>query len=147
MNENNFNAWLSKELRTMHGRGFHHVKISDKFTAGISDFIIWGMNSSVVIESKYISELPQKDSTKLLTHPFEGDQQTFMESVSLTGNRAFGLVAIGDKTRGSLFLIENKVIPPSGNWKTKDFLMGYPKRIYPWSDWRQMIVYALTGRE
>ena len=68
-NENAFNAWLSKELRSLHSKGFHHAKISDKFTAGVSDFLIWGLGKSVVIESKYVKEFP-KDTSDLLEHTF-----------------------------------------------------------------------------
>ena len=143
-NENAFNAWLSKELRTLHSKGFHHAKISDKFTAGVSDFLIWGLGKSVVIESKYVKEFP-KDTSDLLEHTFSGAQITFLESIGLTGNRAFGLIAVGDRKGGSLFLIPWKEIPDSGNWKVADFKIGKNIGRYHWDEWKEMIGFALTG--
>lgn len=98
------------------------------------------------MEVKYISELPSMKA-KLLKHPFEGDQQTFMESVVITGNKAFGLVALGDKKNGRLYLIQAGDIPADGNWNTEDFLKNQPKREYHWGNWYHMVVYALTGKE
>lgn len=143
-NENAFNAWLSKEIRCIHTKGYHHVKISDKFTAGVSDFLLWGHGKHSVLEVKYVSQFP-KEGCKLLKHPFEGAQITFMESIGLTGNRAHGLIAAGDKKDGLLYLMDWKDIPPSGNWEIVDFSSHQKKLRYTWDNWRSMIDYCLTG--
>jgi hypothetical protein len=114
--ENDFNGQLSKEFRQL--KGLHHVKVADKFTIGISDFLIWIEGTSIALETKFVKEWP-KGHLKLLQHEFTGPQQTFLESIALTGNRAFGLVYV-DCVRQS-FIIPWNQIPKEGNWHTEEF--------------------------
>lgn len=115
-NENVFNRFFSGEL--IKQPSTHYLKASDRFTGGVSDFIIWRGARSTVVENKFITDWPS-DRAKLLTHVFTGPQRTFLESVYLTGCRALGLVAIGKEKR--FFVMDYKHIPESGNWKTGDF--------------------------
>ncbi|NDG28273.1 MAG: hypothetical protein EB120_13995, partial [Proteobacteria bacterium] len=73
-NENEFNAALSKALRRLQPRVFM-IKASDKFTIGISDFLIFGFGKTLALECKYAREWPS-DKAQLLKHPFTGEQQT-----------------------------------------------------------------------
>lgn len=136
-NENAFNAFLSKELRKLQPKGYHYVKASDKFTVGISDFIIWGRGRSVALESKFISKIPSEGS-KLLQHTFSGAQVTFLESIGLSGNRAFGLVA----TDLLIYLVPWDKMPSGGNWEVTEFF-GERYRSFDYKEIRQMVDYLL----
>lgn len=113
--ENDFNAYLSKELRRL-SPGLHFVKASDKFTVGIADFLLWRGSRSAAMETKFVREIPG-DNALLLKHEFGGAQATFLESIGLTGNGAFGLVGIGSV--GTMYLIPWKNLKP--NWKVSEF--------------------------
>jgi len=115
--ENDFNAVYGKKLRVLQPK-IHVVKISDKFTDGLSDFLLFGPSGAVALENKFIKKWPS-DNAKLLIHPFTGSQLTFLESIWLSGNRAYGMVAIDDSKE--MFLIPYMNIPSTGNWRTKDF--------------------------
>lgn len=116
-NESDFNRFLAKEFRKL-SPNLHFLKASDKFTAGVSDFIIWYHRASIALESKFISKWPSNNSL-LLRHPFTGAQQTFLESVYLTGNKGFGIVGIGEDK--SFIVIPEDQIPRSGNWNVEEF--------------------------
>jgi penicillin-binding protein-related factor A (putative recombinase) len=117
-NENHLNAEISKKLRVLHNHGYYHTKISDRFSAGVSDFLIWGRGRSAALEVKFVKNWPS-DAAALLDHTFTGPQLTFMESIELTKNPAFGLVAVEEAR--SFFLIPYNALPESGNWATGDF--------------------------
>jgi hypothetical protein len=114
--ENDFNRDLAKDLRGF--KGLHYVKVSDKFTIGISDFIIWMEGTSIALESKFVKDWP-KGHLPLLGHEFTGPQQTFLESVARTGNRAFGIVYVDCERK--IFVIPWDHIPRNGNWTTEEF--------------------------
>lgn len=121
-NENAFNAYLSKEFRSRHNRlGCFHVKASDKFTAGVSDFLLWMNSHSAGLETKLVKTIDRKPTTLLLDHTFTGAQLTFLESMRLTGNYAYGLVGVLDTSR--MLLIESANLPESGNWTASEFDM------------------------
>ena len=130
-NENDFNKFLSKELRKL-GPSLFALKASDKFSAGVSDFLTWYNCHSTVIESKFVRDWPS-DRAKLLQHTFTGPQRTFMESVELAGCRGIGLVGIGSEKR--FFVVDFSQIPEGGNWKTWDFkkkrYSAYPFQCVP----------------
>ena len=118
MTENDFNAMLSKNLRKLSPSVFF-IKASDKFTIGISDFLIWHNHTCAALECKYVAAWPGQRS-QLLKHPFKGGQTTFLESIALTGNRGFGLIGVGECTR--MFLVPWNEIPAGGNWTTNEFI-------------------------
>ena len=114
--ENEFNALLSKKLKSMSPH-IHYIKASDKFTIGVSDFIIWGGGgNSLVMESKFVKEIPGPNA-KLLKHPFSGSQKTFLESVALTKNQAFGLVGV--HSWKEMYLIPQPLV--KCNWTVSEF--------------------------
>ena len=118
MTENDFNAELSKHLRKMTPE-VHYIKASDKFTVGISDFLLWHKGTCAAVESKYVREWP-RPSANLLKHAFTGPQVTFLESVALTKNKAYGLIGVGEEQK--MYLVNWVQIPPSGNWTTRQFI-------------------------
>lgn len=115
--ENDFNRFLAVEFKKL-SPDVHYLKASDKFTVGVSDFIVWRRGRSAGIESKFIRDWPS-DRSLLLKHPFTGAQQTFLESVALTCNSGIGIIGIGSEKR--FFVIDYMNIPKSGNWKTEEF--------------------------
>lgn len=117
-NENEFNAELSKRLKRLRPV-VHAYKVCDRFTEGVSDFIIWIKSTSIGVESKFVSKLPKNDGLVLAKHPFTGPQITFLDNLLLTGNKGVGLVGIEE--RGLMYIIPSEVIPPSGNWKLSYF--------------------------
>lgn len=118
MTENDFNSEvLSKGLRRLSPE-VHYYKASDKFTVGVSDYIIWGWGQSAVLESKFVAEWPGPNR-ELLKHEFKGAQTTFLESVALTKNRAWGCIGIGEEKK--IYVFSHLQIPPGGNWKTSQF--------------------------
>ena len=118
-NENALNAYLGKELRKLSPR-VHTIKISDKFTSGISDFLLYTEGTSIAVEVKFVPELPSYKA-QLLQHPFTGEQLTFLESIDLTNNRAFGLVVIGKMA----YPVPACFIPETGNWMCSDFVGAF----------------------
>ena len=128
--ENDFNGALSKKIRAL-GSGTFSFKASDKMTVGVSDFLIWRGGMTLALESKFIASTPSLKA-QLLQHPFSGAQLTFLESLALSGNKAFGLVGIEDKKM--MYLIPWDQIPASGNWKTADFFSHYEGYTLKWLD-------------
>lgn len=131
-NENAFNAYLSKEFRARHSKGIYHTKVSDKFTAGISDFLLWGKSLSAAAETKLVKTLDLRPDTILLKHPFSGAQLTFLESIWLTGNPAWGIVGVVDSR--SIYVIEGMHIPKNGNWLVSEFKNQPYKKRFEWDD-------------
>lgn len=119
-NENQFNAYLSKEFRARHSRHeIFHLKASDKFTAGVSDFLLWGNGYSCGLETKFTDTIDRKANTLVLEHTFTGAQQTYLESMRIAGSGNYGLVAVKDIS--AMFLINGVQIPESGNWTAQEF--------------------------
>ena len=116
--EGQFNAYLSKEIKRYSPR-VHVIKVADKFTTGISDFIIWCNGRSMGLESKFIDDLPKRKSTKIFSHPFSGAQVTFLESLNLAGSFGFGIVAI--ESQKKFYVIDYDRIPPGGNFTLEEW--------------------------
>lgn len=118
--EGEYNAFLSKEFKKRSPE-LHSVKIADKFSVGISDFIIWNCATSAGLEVKFIKDWPIRSTTKILKHPFAGAQKTFLESIALTRNAGWGLIAVESEKRA--YAIPYDKIPDTGNWTHEDFLI------------------------
>jgi len=118
--ENAFNASLSKRLKRLEKKPNFtlYIKPADKFREGISDFLIFRSGKTLALETKFVGDWPS-DKALLLKHEFSGAQQTFLESMVLSGNLAFGLVAVDSEKK--MFLIPQHGIPESGNWNTGYF--------------------------
>ena len=132
--EGDLNQILGKKLKVLWPE-LYHIKASDKFTLGISDFLLWYNSESAGLETKLVLSTPSMRS-KLLTHPFSGAQITFLESLSLTKNRGWGGVYV--KETDSFYLIPYPEIPKTGNWKTEDFFAAKYKSV-PLNDVKALI--------
>ena len=137
--ENEFNAWLSHELTTRRRQGLFHYKVCDRFTAGVNDFFIWRQGKTLALEVKFIKDWPAGKG-KILGHTFTGPQQTFLESMALAGNAAYGAVAVGSEKL--IYLIGHAKIPLEGNWTAAEFKgIGFPA--YDWTDVAGVLDYCL----
>ena len=125
--ENLFNAGLSKKIR-VRGNHYKAMKFSDRFKIGVSDWIIFHEGLSVCLEAKAIQGLPDKPSTKVLKHTFEGPQLTFFKEMELANISAWGLVARLDLRK--MLLIPAQKIPPSGNFTRLEFETLYRENPY-----------------
>jgi hypothetical protein len=113
--EGDFNSDLAKELKKYRPQVFS-VKSSDKYTAGISDFLLWGNGKSVGLEVK-LSHQGLDDFNKpkkpMLVHTFSPGQMLFLRHIRATGNQAYGLVVC--KPHKSMFLVDTPLINTTGN--------------------------------
>jgi len=138
--EGDLNGEISSWLRKMSPK-IHYLKVADKYSLGISDFIIWGDGKNAAVESKFVL-IPPGPNVLLLKHPFSGKQITFLESIYLTGNRSWGLVYINETSL--FYLIQYTRIPEKGNWKTGAFFKESFKT-FTKSQFKDMINHILTG--
>lgn len=118
MTENRFNAKLTLFLRKTKT---HYVKVNDRTTVGISDFLIWHEGMSAGLEVKRILAFPKKEKAKLLSHPFSRPQLRFLKNMQQSGNLGWGLISI-HQTK-TMYLINPDEIPDSGNWTLAQFLV------------------------
>ena len=77
--ENEFNAYLSREFKKI--RGLRSIKASDKYTPGISDFLLWKGGLGGFLETKFLKAFP-RPSSLLLKHPFSTEQVSFLKGMS-----------------------------------------------------------------
>jgi hypothetical protein len=118
-NENEFNAHLAAEFRKIRNAGKLGVKkLSERFEAGASDFLLVKEGKCLLLECKFIKEFPVKPDTQVLGHQFTGPQLKFMDDLALGGALGYGLVAI--KPMHAMMLIPREVIS-TGNWSLRDF--------------------------
>lgn len=116
--ENDFNAYLSKELRR-YIPDLHFIKASDKHIAGVPDFILWSESTSRGLEVKFIKEFPKTERGKVLKHAFGGKQISFLSHMEKTANHGFGLTYC--KENNFMYLCRVQDIPEDGNWKYGEF--------------------------
>lgn len=116
--ENDFNAYLSKQFKRM--RNLRALKTADKYSPGISDFLLWKDGKGAFLETKYIKDYP-KPNRKLLTHTFSTKQLSFLEEGELRGGcPAWGAIGVGSEKK--IYCFPWYLIPSDGNWKTEEFL-------------------------
>ena len=118
-NEGEFNMHLSKDFKRRQPE-LYALKVADKFSIGISDFLLFYVGTCIGMEVKLIKDWPIRKTTKIMTHPFAGGQRTFLESIKLTRNDGFGLVGVDSERR--MYCIPMLKIPESGNWTHQDFV-------------------------
>ena len=117
-NEHALNAHLAK-LMNRKAPGFKYVKLADKYTIGLSDFLMWYGGDSTAMEVKFVKFFPKRDDTILLAHPFKGTQLSFLREIEMTHHKAWGLIGVDDERE--MHLIPNYEIPSSGNWTSSMF--------------------------
>lgn len=103
--ENAFNSWLSSKLKKRKP-DIVSKKIADKYKRGISDFLLWGYGTSVILECKFIADYPKTPSAKALKHDFSPEQMNYMREIERTGNKCFGLVYVDSRRLAHLLPYE-----------------------------------------
>jgi len=141
--EHEFNSKImSKELAKLQPSTYY-LKLSDRYREGISDFLIFQGGKTVALETKFIQELPERGSTKILKHKFSGGQITFLESMHLAGHLSYGLVAVAQEK--AVYIVSWEDIPESGNWSRYDFLMCHTWSVQ-WNNVSSMLSFMFkTG--
>ena len=140
--ENDFNAYLSKNLKR-YSPDVHTVKISDKFTVGISDFMVFCSGKTLALETKFEKSFPQRKTSQVLSHPFSGAQLTFLESMFLTGNMGYGMVAIEETQK--MYIFPFAAIPVSGNFTKEEFESRFVAEI-PLNDMERFLLFFFNWR-
>lgn len=140
--ENDFNAELSKKLKK-YSPEVHTIKISDKFTVGISDFLIMCMGKTLALETKFEKSFPQRQTSQVLSHPFSGAQLTFLESVALAGNMGYGMVAIEETQK--MYVFPYAAIPVSGNFTRAEFESRFVAEI-PLNEMDRFLLFFFNWR-
>lgn len=130
-NEHALNSSLSKGMNYF-SPNLKHVKISDKYSIGISDFLLWMDGESAAMEVKFIKDYPKRGGTKLLSHPFSGVQLSFLHEIDATKNGGYGLVGVDSERR--MYIIPYWRLPEEGNW-TKD---SFKHEEYMWYDFKDI---------
>jgi len=117
-NEGDLNRFLTKEIKKI--PRVMVVKASDKYTPGISDFLLWKDGRGAFLETKFVTKLPNLNRL-LLRHRFSSKQVGFLKGMTnMGGCPAWGAIAIGDEK--TLYCFPSWHIPSEGNWKTEEFL-------------------------
>lgn len=94
-NESAFNAYLSRQFNAL-TPALKYLKVSDRFSVGVSDFIIWSKGKSLGLECKYIDDYPKTEVALLFkNHKFTGPQITFLKEMVMAGCYGYGLIAVG----------------------------------------------------
>ena len=100
-----------------------YLKTSEKYMAGVSDFLVWQEGIGLAMEVKMAKKrLVNKEARgKLLAHPFSSKQISFLKGFSkIGGGKAWGVVCLSDLKR--IYPVKWDEIPASGNWDAGDFL-------------------------
>lgn len=108
-NENEFNSFLTRHFRK-HSKRMKAIKSCDRFTPGVSDFLLWFTSGvSSALESKYIDDFVKDDKKNTLTkHPFTPAQINFLRDLDGKGCKAYGIVAVKDLKK--MFLLPFSLI-------------------------------------
>lgn len=115
--ENDLNAHLSKSFKK-HGSSLFAFKVADKYTSGMSDFLVWHAGESYALEVKFIKAFPKTDAGKILSHEFSPRQLTRMRQMSSAGVRCLGAVGVHGE---GLYLVPLTRLPDSGNWSLSEW--------------------------
>lgn len=137
--ENELNRNISKEFKKR--QGLHVLKASDKISVGVPDFLLWFRTKSAGFETKFVKDWGSEKSL-LLKHPFSGAQQTWLESLELSGNSGYGGVYV--HCEKLLYIVHSTEIPDGGNWTTRDF-RGENFPAYSKQEWHGSMVEHILG--
>lgn len=118
-NETSFKKEFRDTTKAVYGTRVHMWNTTDLFVSGIPDTMVTFDGISIGWEAKFIKGLPQRDTSKLLTHVVSGTQMTFLENNVLAGG--VGLVVVGSPD-DALFLPVKYFDRKTGNISKAEFL-------------------------
>lgn len=110
---------------------------TDLIRSGLPDFYIADAGLFVAVEAKFISKLPKRKTSNVLTHVVSGAQQKFLNDTKR--NKFPGIVLIGSKDAALVFedikenytldecLNARRIKKINGVWQVKGFLDGWRK--------------------
>ena len=120
--EHDLNKFITRKLKAREDLLF--LKASEKYVAGVSDFLIWSHGRGMAVETKFIKSPPTKG--KLLSHPFSSKQISFLKNFNKKGGcKAYGLIGVGSQKL--LYPVMWYEIPESGNWDAKTFFSWHER--------------------
>ena len=140
--EGEFNRFLGKEFRKMKPDLFH-IKISDRFQNGVSDFLLIKEGKAVALEVKFLKKVGSGES-RLLSHPFTGTQLSFFKNFALSGGKAFGLIAVAEQRK--VYILPFSGIG-TGNWSKNEFRkyaevfseFNYDRRVFSFNEVNELV--------
>jgi len=119
-NENEFNAYISKQLRLIRNEAkIAFLKTSEKFAVGVSDFLVFKDGHAACLECKFIKELPDRSGTQVLRHPFGGAQLKFFDDMQIGAVPAWGVVGVKEY---DVIVLVDRLVVGKGNWVKRDFM-------------------------
>ena len=146
--ENDFNRYLTVQFKTIKWLKF--LKTADKYTPGVSDFLLWTQGKGAFLETKFIKKIP-KLSSLLLRHPFNSKQVSFLRGMTnVAGCPAWGGIGVLDEQK--IYCVPSWMIPMEGNWRVEEFLKMKSKldqelynderaiKIYPFSRVEELVI-------
>lgn len=117
-NENEFNAYLTKEIRKL-GSDYKAVKMCDRFKVGVPDWLIFYKGKPVAVEAKFVKNLPKTKAGKVLGHPVTGAQITFLKGMALAG--VSGKIIIASLEESLVRVVPLEILPENGNFTLEEF--------------------------
>ncbi|MCJ7523200.1 MAG: hypothetical protein MUP21_13425 [Dehalococcoidia bacterium] len=121
------------------GNKYKVQKVSDRFKAGVSDWLIFHEGMVIAIESKYIMRVPSQPGTKLLRHVVSGPQRTYMKTMVEAHVPCWVIVGIG--TERKIVAVPFSEVPATGNWTAAEFLAQQKSLFaYPYNEIPKMII-------
>ena len=139
-NEHQLNAYLTLAIKGL--GNYMYLKTSEKYLAGVSDFLVWHKGMGLALEVK-LCKGKKTEKQKLLGHPFSSKQLSFLHGFNyIGGGHAFGLVGMAEEKR--LYPVRWDDMPTSGNWKYGEFVEKH-KTSFGMTEINLLMAYMFTG--
>lgn len=137
--EHQLNAHITTVLKKT---GFMYLKTSEKYMAGVSDFLVWKDGIGLAMEVKMAKKRLTNNTAigKLLGHPFSSKQISFLKGFSkIGGGKAWGVIYLPTLKR--VYPVRWSEIPDSGNWSTKDFFDNHGNTFVDFMEIKDLMYY------
>ena len=136
----NNEASFKKEFKEDLEREYPNSNIwtsTDLLRSGLPDFYVLDCGLFVAVEAKFITKLPKKKTSLVLSHTVTGAQQQFLINTKRAGSP--GIVVIGSPQVAIVFetikenytleecLQARRIEKVGGHWQVKGFLDGWRK--------------------
>lgn len=125
-NEATFKRELREAVKSVYGSAVHMWNTTDRFNKGIPDTCLTYSSVSMGWEAKFITELPLRDTSRILKHEVSGPQLSFLRNNAMAGG--VGVVVLGSED-DALFLPSRYIDQNTGNITKTEFLCARDKNI------------------
>lgn len=138
-NEANFKSEFKKDVEIEYP-GAHIWTSTDLLRSGLPDFYILWSGLFVAVEAKFITKLPKKKSSLVLSHVVSPTQQSFLRGTKQ--NKQKGIVLIGSPQAAIVmeeikenYTLEECLNAPrirkeNGVWQVKGLLDGWRQQVF-----------------